>query len=182
MKTIKRFTSWATIMLVSSLFLSLPAWAQQDAKLSDAEIAKVAVVANQIDLAYAGIATQKSKNTEVLNFARTMAKDHQAVIDQAVALVKKLGVTPKDNALSKKLLADAEKTKQTLRSKSGQAFNTAYINNEVAYHQAVISVVADKLIPEAQNSELKALLESVLPVLRTHLEHAQMVQKMVAHL
>lgn len=33
---------------------------------------------------------------------------------------------------------------------------------------------------EATNAELKALQQSVLPVLRTYLEHAQMVQKKIA--
>lgn len=55
------------------------------------------------------------------------------MIGRAVALVKKLGVTPKDNAVSKKLLADATKMKSTLNSASGKSFDKAYIDNEVAY-------------------------------------------------
>ena len=76
----------------------MPAFAQKNTKLSDAEIASVAVTANQIDIEYAEIAKKKSKNADILKFAETMATDHPAVIDQAVALGKKLGVTPKDNA------------------------------------------------------------------------------------
>jgi putative membrane protein len=104
-------------------------------------VASVAVVANQIDISYGEIAKQKSKNEDILKFAETMITDHSAVIAQAAALVKKLGVTPKDNAVSQKLLVDAEKTKSALLSKSGQAFNKAYIDNEVAYHKAVIAAV-----------------------------------------
>ena len=99
------------------------------------------------------------------------------VIDQATALVTKLGVTPKNNAVSKKLLSDAEKTKKSLSSKSGDAFNKAYIDNEVAYHKAVIAEVENVLIPDASNAELKALLQKVLPILKTHLERAEMIQK-----
>jgi putative membrane protein len=106
-----------------------------------------------------------------------MINDHQSVIAQATALVKKLKVTPKDNAVSKKLMADANKTKRTLSAKSGKAFDKAYIDNEVAYHKAVISTVEGVLIPQAQNAELKQLLQNVMPTLRTHLEHAEMVQK-----
>lgn len=145
-------------------------------KLTDPEIAHVAVVANKVDIGYAEIAKQKSKNADVISFAKTMASDHQAVIDQAVALVTKLHVTPKDNAVSKKLMADAEKTKKMLRSKSGKAFDRAYIDNEVTYHKAVINVVQNVLIAQAQNTELKGLLEKVMPTLKTHLEHAEMVQ------
>jgi putative membrane protein len=74
-------------------------------------------------------------------------------------------------------MSDAQKTQSSLRSKSGSAFDKAYIDNEVAYHQAVINTVQNVLIPEAKNSELKQLLQNVLPTLKTHLEHAQMVQK-----
>jgi putative membrane protein len=144
--------------------------------LTDPEIAHVAVTANKVDIGYAELAKQKSKTPEVLKFAQTMASDHQAIINQAVALVTKLHVTSKDNAMSKKLVTDAEKTKAMLRTKSGKDFDKAYIDNEVAYHKAVISVVENVLIPQAQNAELKALLEKVLPTLKAHLAHAEMVQ------
>ncbi|MDV3308969.1 MAG: DUF4142 domain-containing protein [Cyclobacteriaceae bacterium] len=169
-------TFWSGILL-SSLLCVTASFAQDAPKLSDAEVASVAVVANQIDIAYADIAKEKSKNAEIIKFAETMISDHNAVIAQASALVKKLGVTPKDNDVSKKLLSDAETTKKTLRSKSGRAFDKAYIDNEVAYHKAVIDAVEGLLIPESENAELKALLENVVPALKTHLAHAEMVQK-----
>jgi putative membrane protein len=106
-----------------------------------------------------------------------MIADHTAVINQASALVKKLGVTPKDNAVSKKLNADAQKARKILESKSATDFNKAYIDNEVAYHKAVISTVDVVLVPQSQNAELKSLLQNVVPALKTHLEHAEMVQK-----
>ena len=92
-------------------------------------------------------------------------------------VTKKLNVTPKENATGKQLMVDAKKTQAGLRSKSGSAFDKTYIDNEVAYHQAVINTVQNVLIPEAKNSELKQLLENVVPALKTHLEHAQMIQK-----
>jgi putative membrane protein len=144
----KTVSACLSCAIFCSLFLSTNASAQNKSQLSDPEVASVAVVANQIDINYAAIAKQKSKNADVINFAETMARDHKAVIGQASALVKKLGVTPKDNDVSKKLVADAEKTKKTLRSKSGRAFDKAYVDNEVAYHKAVINAVQNLLIPE----------------------------------
>jgi len=158
--------------------IAVPVFGQAP-KLTDPEIASVAVTANQIDINYAAIAKEKSKSADIVKFADMMASDHQSVIDQAVALVTKLKVTPKDNAVSQKLNTGAEETKKALRAKSGDAFNKAYIDNEVAYHKAVISTVESVLIPQAQNAELKQLLQNVLPTLKAHLEHAQMVQKMV---
>ena len=159
---------------------SASAFAQENPKLSDAEVASVAVVANQIDIKYGEIAKEKSKNADILKFAETMINDHTAVIAQAAALVKKLGVTPQDNAVSQKLSSDAEKTKKTLRLKSGKAFDKAYIDNEVAYHKAVIGAVEGLLIPETENKELKDLLQNVVPALKAHLEHAIMVQSKIS--
>jgi len=169
-----------SVLTVSLFFIALTGSlsAQERPKLSDAEVASVAVVANQIDIAYAEIAKEKSKDAEITKFAETMIRDHNSVLGQASALVKKLGVTPKDNSLSQQLLAGAEKTKKSLRGKSGKAFDKEYIDNEVAYHKAVISTVQDVLIPETENQELKELLQGIIPALNTHLSHAEMVQKM----
>jgi putative membrane protein len=174
MKTMKKLSCGILVCLSLSF---ATAYGQGNPKLSDAEVASVAVVANQIDIAYADVAKEKSKNAEILKFAETMTNDHKAVLEQAGALVKKLGVTPKDNDVSKKLLADAEKTKKDLRSKSEKDFNKAYIDNEVVYHMAVIAAVEGLLIPETENGELKTLLQNVVPALKTHLAHAEMVQK-----
>ena len=177
MKLFKTFTRIAVCLAVSTAFLSIPADAQKSQKLTDPEIASVAVTANQVDIDYAKIAEKKSKNADVLKFAETMAKDHQSVIDQAVALVTKLHVTPMDNATSKSLKAQEAKTSKMLNSKSGKAFDKAYIDNEVAYHKAVIGTVENVLIKDATNSELKSLLQSVVPLFKAHLAHAEMVQK-----
>ena len=167
------------ILSVAALLIcwSLPSFAQTS--LTDPEVASVAVAANQIDIEYAGIAKKKSKNTEILNFAETMTKDHNAVIAQASDLVKKLNVTPKDNAVSQKLNNDAEQTRKMLNAKSGTEFDKAYIDNEVAYHKAVIDAVKNLLIPETENQQLKDLLTGILPALDTHLQHAEMVQKKI---
>src|SRR3546814_3534851 len=53
-----------------------------------------------IDVTAAKQALQKSHNPAVRAFAEEMARDHAAVNEQALALVKKLGVTPEDNARS----------------------------------------------------------------------------------
>jgi putative membrane protein len=176
----KQFMKLIMAIVVSSIIVLGSVYAQTNPKLTDPEIASVAVVANQIDVNYAKIAKTRSKNADILKFAQTMSDDHTAIIKQAVALVTKLGVTPKDNAVSQKLLSDAEKTKKQLISKSAKAFDKAYIDNEVAYHKAVISAVEGLLIPQSQNAELKKLLQDVVPTLKAHLAHAEMVQKMFA--
>ena len=180
MKSFRSSTLGAISMLFCFALWAAPAIAQEKPTLSDAEVAHVAVVANQIDIDQAKLARERSKNKDVLQFAETMMNDHQAVIRQASDLVQKLGVTPKENAVSKQLMDGADKTAAMLGTKSGKAFDKAYVDNEVAYHEAVISAVESLLIPETENAELKSLLQNVLPALEAHLEHARMLQKQLS--
>lgn len=177
MKIYKPFQAICIHFSVFGILFVTPGFAQVSPKLSDAEVASVAVIANKIDITYAEIAMKKSKDDEVLKFAQTMINDHNSVIKQAVALAEKLGVTPMDNEVSKGLQKDATKTKKGLLSKSGNDFNVAYIDNEVAYHKAVIAAVEGLLIPETENAELKGLLLNIVPALKAHLKHAEMLQK-----
>lgn len=163
-----------TLILLSCLAGAAVSNAQN---LTDPEVAAVAVAANKIDVNQAEIAKKKSTNADVKNFAETMIKDHNAVLDQASALVKKLNVSPKENSLSKKLMGDAQTTKNELNKKSGAEFDKAYVDNEVAYHKAVIDAVKNVLIPDTDNKELKDLLTAILPALDTHLQHAEMLQQ-----
>ncbi len=135
MKTIKLITT----ILVLAILTTTSSYSQESPTLSDPEVASVAVIANQIDISYAEIAIKKSKNKEILDFAERMITDHNAVIEQAVALVTKLNVTPKDNAVSQSLLVSAEKTKKMLYKANRKSFDKLYIDNEVAYHKAVIA-------------------------------------------
>ncbi len=177
MKSFKKLKAWAAILATCLMVFSVNAFAQNQPRLTDAEIASIAVTANQIDVDYAAIAQDKSEDEAVLQFAKTMNDDHKSVIESAKSLCERLGVTPEDNAITQSLLDGAKKTKADLNAKSGDDFNKAYIQNEVAYHKAVINTVEERLIPDAENKELKDLLMSVLPVLKSHLEHAEMLMK-----
>ncbi len=99
----KTFPRTVFALGISAFIPATKSFAQSSTKLTDPEIASVAVVANHNDIGFAAVAKTKSTNKDVLQFAQTMATDHQSVIDQATALVTKSGVTPKDNAVSKKL-------------------------------------------------------------------------------
>ncbi|MFL5351846.1 DUF4142 domain-containing protein [Archangium sp.] len=166
-------------LMIVALAFSTMAMAAAGAP-TDPEIAHIAVTANQIDVDAAKFALTKTKNDTVKQFANTMITDHTGVIAKATELVTKLKVTPKDNPTSKSLKQNADKAKAELRKKSGADFDKAYVDNEVAYHEAVIGAVDTVLIPNAQNAELKALLTQVRPALQAHLEHARQLQSELA--
>jgi putative membrane protein len=140
---------------------------------TDAQIAHIAYTAGTIDIAAAKQALAKSHSKAVRAFAQEMVRDHQAVNDKALALVKKLHVTPAANPTSAALTNQATATKRRLAGLHGAAFDRAYVKNEVAYHQTVNDALAKTLIPSADNGELKALLETGLTLFREHQAHAE---------
>jgi len=144
---------------------------------TDPQIAHIAYTAGTIDIAAGKQALARSHNRTIRSFAQQMVRDHQAVNDKALALVKKLHVTPEANPTSAGLQKDATATLQRLSHLHGRAYDRAYIDNEVAYHKTVNGALESTLIPSAKNGELKSLLETGLSLFREHQAHAEQVAK-----
>ena len=161
--------------MLAALLLATGVACAQSGKLNDAQIAHIAYTAGQIDIQAAQQAEQKSKNKDVIAFAKDMERDHKAVNDKALALVKKLNVTPEDNDTSKALSKQAADKRAELAKLSGAAFDKAYIDNEVAYHKTVNAALQNTLIPSASNQQLKDLLTTGLKIFQGHEQHAEHV-------
>ena len=160
--------------IAAATLLSSAAWAE-GAKLTDPQIAHIAYTAGVIDVAAGKQALSKASNKEVKAFADNMVRDHEAVNNLAMDLVKKLNVTPEDNDTSKALSKQAADKLAELGKLSGAAFDKAYMANEVAYHKAVNGALETQLIPSASNAELKSLLQTGLKIFQGHEQHAEQV-------
>jgi len=154
--------------------LSAPALAQ-GTKPTDPQIAHIAYTAGQLDIEAAKQALAKSKNKVVREFAQDMVRDHTEVNKQALALVKKLKVTPEDNDTSRALTKQAATKRSELSKLNGTAFDKAYVANEVAYHKTVNGALENTLIPSTSNGELKSLLQTGLKLFQGHEQHAEHV-------
>lgn len=140
---------------------------------TDPQIAHIAYTAGSIDVAAAKQALAKSHNQAVRLFAEEMVRDHEAVNEKALALVKALHVTPESNITSDALNKQASTTLKRLGQLQGAAFDRAYVANEVTYHRTVNDALTKTLIPAAHNGQLKALLETGLTLFQEHQKHAQ---------
>jgi putative membrane protein len=147
----------------------------QGAKPTDPQIAHIAYTAGVIDIAAAKQALAKASGKDVKAFAEDMVRDHEAVNKQALALVKKLNVTPEDNDTSRSLSKRAADKLAELAKLKGAEFDKAYVANEVAYHKAVDGALETLLIPSASNVELKSLLQTGLRIFQGHEQHAEHV-------
>jgi putative membrane protein len=164
-------TARIALMTAAALLVGSPTLAKSGP--TDAEIAHIAYTAGNIDIDAAKLALIKSKNATVREFAQTMVRDHEAVNVQALALLKKLKVTPQSNATSEALMKQAKETKHRLSGLEGAAFDQAYAANEAAYHDTVNGALKTVLIPSADNGELKSLLETGLTLFGEHQKHAE---------
>ena len=162
--------------LAVALISAALAASAQNAGPTDPQIAAIVVTANQVDIDAGKLAESSSTNKDVKAFAKLMVTDHTGVNKSATDLVTKLKVKPEDNPTAQSLKSGGEQNEKNLKTLKGAAFDKAYVDHEVTYHQAVIDAMDNTLIPSAQNAELKALLVKVRPAFVAHLEHAKHLQ------
>ncbi len=146
-----------------------------DAPLTDANIVALLDEANVADSSAGALASTKATNKEVKDFAKLMMSEHHALRQQGQQLAKKLNITPAPPANDPlKPLAESEMTALESTPK-GPEFDRVYIEQEIAAHKAVLDV-AEQGQDQAQNEQLKALIEQAKPVIQKHLDQAEAIQ------
>jgi putative membrane protein len=152
-----------------------------DTTLSDGQIAAVVETANKGEIDQAKTALKKSKNARVRQFAQHMVTDHTGAMNDEKTVDQKNGITPQANDVSDGIKSNGEKVMSQLNSSAGDSFDKAYIDAQVDEHQKVLDTLDNKLIPKAQNADLKSLLEKVRAKVAGHLKMAQDVQASLSH-
>ena len=168
----KRMHTAVALALFSAAFVA----SAQSGAPNDAQIAAIVVTANQVDIDAGKLVQAKSKSKEVKAFGKQMVTDHTGVNKSATDLVTRLKVKPEDNPTAQSLKKGGQDNVAHLRTLQGAAFDKAYVDHEVEYHQAVIDAMDKTLIPSASNADLKALLIKVRPAFVAHLDHAKHLQ------
>ena len=144
-------------------------------KLTDANIVALLDEANKADSTAGALASTKATNPAVKNFAKLMMSEHHALRLQGQQLAKQLKVTPEPVANDPlKPLVESETTALKSTPK-GAEFDRVYIEQEITAHKAVLDL-ADEAHDQAQNEQLKALIEKAKPVIEKHMDQAQQIQ------
>ena len=137
--------------------------------LNDATIVAIFDAANTYDIETGMLGARKGASKEARAVGASLERDHKAVRQQGRDLATKLGVTPTPPALNP-FGAQHAKALTDLKALTGPAFDKAFLDHEIAYHQAVIDAVTKTLLPAIQNAELKAFVEKVAPAFQAHLD------------
>lgn len=168
------------LILSAVLSASISTAAVAADEITDGQIIHIAYTAGQLDISQAGQALIKSQNSDVVDFAILMARDHKAGNDVALKLMQKEQIGPEDNETSQALVQRVVAEAGRLSQLSGEEFDKGYIQNEINYHQTVIASIQDKLLPAAKNPELKEFLSQGLPLFQAHLAQAEKIARKLA--
>lgn len=150
------------------------------APLTDEQILMVSDLANTSEVDQARVAQGKAKDAKVRKFAAMMVTHHSEAKQKQKKLVGKLKLTPAESPLATELTTDSSTMLATLKSTPAPDFDTAYIDAQVQGHTKVLDALTTRLIPSAQNAELKALLEELRPRIEAHLQEAKDLQQALA--
>jgi len=170
MNAMTRGLAASLLALASALSLA------QGSAPNDAQIAGIVVAANTVDIEAGKLAESAAHSKEVKEFGKRMVTDHTGVNKQAGDLAKKLNLKPEESDTSKALKDGGKANIAKLKGLKGAAFDKAYVDNEVTYHQTVLDAIDKTLLPNAKNAELKGLLEKTRPAIDAHLQHAKQIQ------
>jgi putative membrane protein len=169
-----RILSAASMMVLTVPFMHPKGALPQEAasKLDDPTIVAIFDAANTYDMETGSLAVSKGHSRAVRDFGAMLVRDHRNVRVQGRKLAKSLHVTPtppRDFALAKAHVS----AMRSLRAAKGKAFDRAFLQHEVDFHNAVIDAVTKTLLPATQNAQLKDLETKVAPAFVAHRDRAQ---------
>lgn len=149
------------------------------ASLSDAQVAGVMFVANTSEVLMSSLAMARSQNADVKAYAQKLIRDHSKSNQDAFALSLKLRMLPAGSKLAGSLWKQSQETMRNLAGLSGMEFDRAFMAATVVMHRSVLDSMEMSLMPSADNSELRSLLERDQPIIAGHLEEANRLVEML---
>lgn len=173
MKTLSTIAMAAVTVMAS--FLVTACSAGEDT-LSDAQIYAIYDQVNGFDIETAGLGAVKGHSPEVRKLAVMVLRDHSAVRQMArdIAADEKISYRIDEQSDGAKAHRQAM---AGLKSKSGEAFDRAYLAHEEVFHTEAIAAIRTVLLEETESEAFKAHMRAVLPGFEHHLAETIRVAK-----
>jgi putative membrane protein len=147
-----------------------------DTSVNDAQIAAVIDAANAGEIEQARVAVKKAKSAKVKQLAEHMIMDHERAQTSLRSVDTKAGLTPQEGTQSDQIKEGSQRVLTSIDSKTGADFDHTYIDAQVDEHQKVLESI-DRFIPQAQNADLKSLLQQIRAKVSAHLRDARDIQQ-----
>jgi putative membrane protein len=145
-------------------------------RLTDGEVLGVLVAANQGEVEMADLAIRDATASDVRQFAAMMKNHHTTGLQKtkSVAAKTKIASTPGD--VSAYLEREVTTALNDLKSKSGGAFDRAYMDTQVKAHRDVLSAIDHRLVISAANGDVRSLVTEARQMVAGHLAKAEEIQ------
>ena len=145
-------------------------------QLTDANIVAVLDAANAADSVAGQLASTKGTSADVRSYGKLMMGEHHMLREQGQQVAKAANITPMPPTGDQMQSKAEQNQKMLIDMQKGAAWDKMYIDHEVEMHEQVLQT-AKQAHEQAQNAELKALIEKAQPVIEKHLERAREIQK-----
>jgi putative membrane protein len=145
-------------------------------RLADARTLAILVTSNNVDLAYARLAAARASGRDVKAFARRMTQEHTALNSALNFLALRLDIAPREDEISRVLRDQSATRRDSLRTFTGRRFDSAYVANEVRYHEELLVAIDRVFLPSAQRPEIREFVTNLRPTISAHLAHAEQLQ------
>jgi putative membrane protein len=143
--------------------------------LSDANILAIIEAANTGEVQEGQLAQQRASNPQVRLFASKVTQDHRVLLEQGSNLASRMNITPSLPRDSRNMTAEHQAAVDSLKAKSGEAFDRAYLEHQIQTHETVLRKL-DEVAMDAR-SDLRSFLAQVRPGFQAHLKEARDLQR-----
>ena len=142
---------------------------------SEAEMAKILLVANDAEIDAAKLAKKKTDNPAIKTFSEHMISAHKENNKNAKDVAKDANIKPVKNEMAKSLEDDADMKLAELKKLKGPSFDSAYLNQQIAMHETLLKTIDEKFIPAAKSPEWKSFLEKTRVHVSSHIDEAKLI-------
>jgi putative membrane protein len=150
---------------------------QNAASISDEQSIRILTTVNAGEVEQAQLAKRQAKDPRVKKFAAQMIDQHTKAKNDVTKLSKNEQLLPANSSVANDLADKGSQVVQSLKSVEGADFDKTYIDAQVQQHQEVLELLNSRLIPSANNTQLKAALEDSKKMVEHHLEMARQIQQ-----
>lgn len=132
-----------------------------------------AAVSGMLEVELGKIAEKNAKSSKVREYGSLMVKDHTKIDAELEAIAIKCHVT-----ISKDLSKEHAAHLDSMRKMQGEDFDKHYMDMMANDHQRTLEIF-EKAAKGLRNIEVKKFAASTLPVVKTHLRAAQVLDKKI---
>jgi putative membrane protein len=149
-------------------------------RVPDANTAAILLTYHNAALAAARLAATRARHRDVKLLARSIVTDHTALSSTLSRLLSEADITPREDDVSRLLRDQSAERRDELRDLEGAPFDSAYVENEVRYHEDLLVAIDRVFVPSARNARLREYVTAMRPTIAAHLALAEQIRGAIA--